>query len=54
MVDPKKDVVVRLDGKEAYRGRPVPDVASVLESLDARLDRTLCFDRRVRLGGRGD
>jgi pimeloyl-ACP methyl ester carboxylesterase len=54
MIDPKKDVVVRLDGKEAYRGRPVPDVASVLESLDARLDRTLCFDRRVRLGGRGD
>jgi dienelactone hydrolase len=49
MIDVSKDVVVRVDGKEVYRGRPPPDVATVLETLDARLDRTLVFDRRVRL-----
>jgi pimeloyl-ACP methyl ester carboxylesterase len=52
MIDVTKDVVVRVDGKQAYQGKPVPDVATVLESLDARLDRTLCFDRRVRLDPR--
>jgi hypothetical protein len=49
MIDPAKEVVVRADGKELYRGKPVPDVATVLETLDARLDRSLTFDRRVRL-----
>jgi pimeloyl-ACP methyl ester carboxylesterase len=49
MIDPTQDVVVRVDGKEVWRGRPVPDFASVLESLDARLDRTLVFDRRVKV-----
>ena len=49
LVDVAKDVVVRVDGKEVYRGKPTPDVATVLESLDARLDRVLTFDRRVRL-----
>ncbi len=49
MIDVAKDVVVIVDGKEAYRGKPVPDFATVLETLDARADRTLVFDRRVRL-----
>ena len=49
MIDPAVDVVVRVAGKEVFRGRPMPDVATVLESLDARCDRTLTFDRRVRL-----
>jgi hypothetical protein len=49
MIDVTQDVVVRVKGKEVYRGKPVPDLASVLESLDARLDRTLVFDRRIRL-----
>ena len=49
MIDPAADVVVRVAGKEVFRGRPVPDVATVFESLDARCDRTLTFDRRVRL-----
>jgi hypothetical protein len=52
LVDVARDVVVRVDGKEVWKGRPVPDVATVLESLDARVDRTLCFDRRVRLDAR--
>jgi pimeloyl-ACP methyl ester carboxylesterase len=50
LVRPEEDVVVRCGGKEVYRGRPVPDVLTVLETLDARVDRTLTFDRRVRLG----
>lgn len=49
MIDPAKEVVVRVDGKEVYRGRPEPDFATVLETLDARLDRTLTFDRRISL-----
>lgn len=49
MIDVAQDVVVRVKGKEVYRGRPVPDLVSVLESLDARLDKTLLFDRRIPL-----
>jgi len=48
-VDPSADVVVRVLGKEVYRGKPTPDVGAILQSLDARCDRTLTFDRRVRL-----
>src|SRR5262245_19144601 len=48
-IDVAKDVVVRVDGKEVYRGKPVPDVWTVLDTLDSRLDRTLTFDRRVTL-----
>ena len=44
-----QEVVVRYEGKVLYRGMPVPDVATVLETLDARLDRRLVFDRRVRI-----
>lgn len=47
MIDPHHDVVVRLDGTETYRGRPAPDVATILETLDARVDRVLTFDRKV-------
>jgi len=47
LVDPSKEVVVQVDGKERWRGRPKPTYAAVLESLDARLDRRLVFDRRI-------
>lgn len=53
MIDAEKEVVVRVDGKEVYRGKPRPDFATILESLDARLDRTLVFDRSVRLAAGG-
>jgi len=49
MYDVAKEVVVRVDGKEVYRGRPQPTFATVLESLDARLDRTLVFDRKIKV-----
>lgn len=49
MIDVNRDVVVRHDGKEVYRGKPVPNLATVLESLDARVDRVLVFDRRIDL-----
>ena len=49
VVDVAKDIIVRVEGKEVFRGRPVPDVLTVLETLDAHLDRVLTFDRRVRL-----
>jgi pimeloyl-ACP methyl ester carboxylesterase len=59
MIDPTQEVVVRLaakagstDTKELYRGKPVPDVWTILETLDSRADRTLTFDRRVALDGR--
>jgi dienelactone hydrolase len=49
MIDVEEDVVVLCEGKEVYRGKPVPDVATILETLDARFDRRLLFDRRVRI-----
>jgi hypothetical protein len=47
MIDPHEDVVVTRRGKELYRGRPQPDFWTVLETLDARLDRAPVFDRRI-------
>jgi len=49
MIDPSQDVVVSGGGKELYRGKPVPDAWTVLETLDAHLDRGLVFDRRIEL-----
>jgi len=49
MIDVTKEVVVRLDGTEVYRGKPQPDFVTVVESLDDKLDKTLTFDRRVPL-----
>jgi hypothetical protein len=44
-----EEIVVRVEGKEVYRGAPERRFATVLESLDARLDRTLVFDRKVEI-----
>ena len=52
LIDPAQAVVVRSGGKELYRGSPEPNVAAVLESLDARVDRRLVYDRRVTWGDR--
>jgi len=49
MIDPAQEVVVRNEGQEVYRGTPVPDAWTVLESLDARVDRAMTFDRRIEL-----
>ncbi len=49
LIDPARDVIVRWKGQELYHGRPQPDVWTVLETLDARVDRTLTFDRRIEL-----
>jgi dienelactone hydrolase len=47
MIDVTEEVVVRVEGEEVYRGKPEPDVVTIVESLDAKLDKTLTFDRRV-------
>ena len=49
MADPKKEVVLRVGGKEVYRGTPKRGYDVILESLDAKLDRTLVFDRKVKV-----
>ncbi|MSR63694.1 MAG: hypothetical protein EXS08_14800 [Planctomycetes bacterium] len=49
MIDTAQEVVVSSAGKELYRGKPAPDAWTVLETLDARLDRVLVFDRRIEL-----
>ena len=49
MIDVAKETVVRENGKEIYRGRPKPDFATVFDSLDARLDRSMVFDRKIDL-----
>lgn len=49
MIDPQKDVVVLVDGEEVWRGKPERSIRNILETLDARVDRTLIFDRRIDL-----
>lgn len=49
MIDVEKDVIVRVDGKEVFRGKPVPDFVTVLESLDAKMDRRMVFDRKIKI-----
>lgn len=49
MYDVHKEVRVRVNGAEVWRGRPQPDLVAVLESLDAKLDRTMVFDRRIAI-----
>jgi len=36
-------------GKELYSGKPTPDLWTVLQTLDARVDRRMVFDRRIEL-----
>jgi hypothetical protein len=49
MIDPASEVVVTYGGAELYRGKPEPDVWTVLETLDDKLDRSMVFDRRIEL-----
>ncbi len=49
MIDVAQEVVVTVDGEEFYRGRPAPDFATVVESLDSKLDTTMVFDRKIAL-----
>lgn len=49
MIDPAADVVVRTKERELYHGKPAPDVWTILETLDDKLDRSMVFDRRVEL-----
>lgn len=49
LYDPKQPLVVTVDGRKVVDGVALPDFWTVLETLDARMDRTLVFDRRVRL-----
>lgn len=48
---PRGTEVTVLDrrGQELYRGTPEPTFENLLESFDARVDRTLLFDRRIDL-----
>jgi len=50
MIDVGAEVVVTLEGKEIYRGKPQPTFRDVVESLDGRLDRRLVFDRSIPVG----
>jgi pimeloyl-ACP methyl ester carboxylesterase len=49
MIDVEEDVVVKSGETELYRGRPEPDVWTVLETLDAKVDVRMVFDRRIEL-----
>jgi pimeloyl-ACP methyl ester carboxylesterase len=49
MIDPNADVIVRHGDKTVYAGRPAPDLRVVLETLDARIDTAMVFDRRIDL-----
>jgi len=49
MIDTDKEVVVQHQGAELYRGKPTANLGVVLESLDARVDRAMVFDRKIEL-----
>jgi hypothetical protein len=49
MIDVAADVVVTSNGKEVYRGNPAPSLRAMAESLDAKVDTTLLFDREIEL-----
>jgi hypothetical protein len=49
MIDPKKEVVVKVGKEEVYRGKPQPDFVTILETLDARCDTSMVFDRKIDL-----
>jgi len=49
MIDASQEVVVKIGDAELYRGRPAPDLWTVFESIDARADRSMVFDRRIEL-----
>ncbi len=53
MIDVHRDTVLVVDGEEVYRGRPQPNVATVFDSLDARLDRSMVFDRKIQVPEEG-
>jgi hypothetical protein len=49
MINPDEDVVIEANGAEVFRGKPEPNLVDVFESIDARLDRSMVFDRHVTL-----
>ena len=49
MIDVTSPVEVRVGGQQVFQGRPEPTFATILSSLDARLDRRLVFDREIEL-----
>ncbi len=49
MIDPASEVVVKNGDKELYRGKPAPDVWTILECMDERAERSMVFDRRIEL-----
>ena len=46
---PQSAILMLEREEELYRGRPEPDFWTVLETLDAKLDRRMVFDRRIEM-----
>jgi dipeptidyl aminopeptidase/acylaminoacyl peptidase len=47
MIDPKKDLEVRTNGKLSWRGKAEPDARTILEEARRTLDRTSIFTTRI-------
>ncbi len=47
LIDVEQPVVVIYQGQQVYQGQPTPNLGVVLESLDARVDRAMIFDRKI-------
>lgn len=47
MIDVQQDVEVFLEGSRIYKGKPKPNLASFLTSLNDRADREMLFDRQI-------
>ena len=47
LVDLKKPVILRLDGREVYRGTPAPSLSAIVESMAAHEDPEMVFTARI-------
>jgi hypothetical protein len=49
MVPPGTEIVVTSKGEELYRGTPTSSFETLFSTYDARVDRSMVFDRRIEL-----
>lgn len=47
LLDVTKEVVLKVNGEEKYKGIPAPSFSAMLESMSDRFDRNMVFSRRI-------
>ncbi|MFN0206913.1 MAG: dienelactone hydrolase family protein [Planctomycetota bacterium] len=49
LIDVTKEIIVKINDQEKFRGILEPSFSAMIESLSSRLDRNMVFDRRIDL-----